>query len=113
MGKNLPPCTRGLKAFKKGCPMRPWNGVDGCPLWVDIYLPTKEGERIRIEECVDLYQVRLQYSTNQLLEGNQQAIEKFRNNMSVDGSPKPDPAMIRMAEMMAIQNFQKSLPEKL
>lgn len=94
-----PPCIRGLKRFeKKGCPQMEWNGREGCPAWIDIQLPIQGGkEQLKIKECVDMYQVRLQYSTNALLEGNQQAIESFRNGMvypAQDGQcyPKPDPA---------------------
>lgn len=59
-------------------------------------------EKIMIRECLDLWIARLHWGTNQLLEGNQQAIESFRNNMTVEGCPRPDPAMLRMLEL--IQN---------
>jgi hypothetical protein len=93
-----PPCIRGLPQFKKGCPGRGWDGESGCPAWIEINLPTKGGERVDIKECVDLFHARLQLSTNQLLEGNQQAIESFRNNMTeigVDGvaMPKVNPLL--------------------
>jgi hypothetical protein len=81
-----------LREFKKGCPQRCWDGESGCPAWIEINLPTKSGERMDIKECVDIFQSRLQMSTNQLLEGNQQAIESFRNNMTevgVDGVSRP------------------------
>ena len=94
------PCIRGLNEFKKGCPRCCWNeeaGI-GCPAWIDKKMKAKNGEDIHIKECLDLYMARLHYSTNALLEGNQQAIEKFRNNMSVEGMPKPDPALKEIVE---------------
>ena len=102
-----PPCIRGLIAFKKGCPQRSWNGEDGCPAWVEVEMKSKNGEKITIKECLDLHMARLHFGTNMLLEGNQQAIETFRNNMSIEGSPKPDPAILALANI--IDSSQKRL----
>ena len=101
-----PPCIRGLRAYKKGCPQRPWNGESGCPAWIEKQLPTKGGtETTRIAECLDMFMMRLHYDANRLLEGNQQAIETFRNNMSEPGQPKPDPILARM-----LVELQPALP---
>ena len=80
---SKPPCIRGLKQFKKGCPQREWNGVDGCPGWITRPIVTKDNptEARPANECIDLYMARLQWDTNALLEGNQQAVESFRNGM--------------------------------
>jgi hypothetical protein len=58
--------------------------------------------------CVDLWTFRLLFDACGLLEGNQQAIESFRNNMStVDeagrGMPKPDPASVAVYQILALQ----------
>ena len=104
MQKKLrPPCIRGIQAFKKGCPQRAFTDrdPDGCPAWIELSMPTKGGtDSIKISECVDLYKARLQFDSNRLLEGNVQAIESFRNNMSTDRGPRPDPAMVRMVEFI-------------
>ena len=95
-----PPCIRGLAAFKKGCPQRSWNGTDGCSAWIEKRMSTKGGQEfVEIKECLDHYMARLQFDTNRLLEGNQQAVESFRNNVSVDGAPKPDPALVRLVQI--------------
>lgn len=92
-----PPCIRGLKEFKKGCPCRPWDGETGCPAWAEL-LVTPNGEPLKqkdkIGKCLDHWALDLQLKSLGLLEGNQQAIESFRNNMTVDGSPRPDPAVV-------------------
>lgn len=100
-----PPCIRGLSEFRKGCPQRTWDGESGCPAWIDRTLPKKGGtEMVRIHECLDLFTMRLRYDANALLEGNQQAIEMFRNNMTVPGSPKPDPALSRFVQLLEESN---------
>ncbi|BBO74384.1 hypothetical protein DSCW_18010 [Desulfosarcina widdelii] len=106
-----PPCIRGLKEFKKGCPQRSWNGEDGCPAWVEADLKAKDGGNVRVAECLDLYRARLHWHTNALLLGNQQATESFRNNMTEtdhngNGRPKPDPAV--MALIGVLDDMQKS-----
>ena len=96
-----PPCIRGLAVFKKGCPQRGWDGEDGCPAWVDKTMTNQGGtEQYKIAMCLDLYMAHLQYDTNRLLEGNQQATESFRNNMSTPEGPKPDPAVLHLVHVM-------------
>ena len=104
------PCIRGIQAFRKGCPMRPWNGEDGCPAWIEMEMQDKSGNRVLIKECLDLYMARLHYSTNALLEGNQQAVESFRNNMTTAKGPKPDPAVLRLLQVVEEIN---SLPKQI
>jgi len=98
-----PPCIRGLKAFKGGCPQRPWDGESGCPAWVEL-LVTPKGEpnkpKDKVGKCIDHWNLELTLTSLGLLEGNQRAIETFRNNMTVEGSPKPDPAIVQMIGMM-------------
>jgi len=96
-----------LKQFSAGCPARKWNGTDGCPAWVEVDMLLQNGqEKVQIRECLDLYQARLGYDTNRLLEGVQQCIQSFRNGMvftAPDGSahPKPDPAVAKLAMIAA------------
>lgn len=100
-----PPCIRGLKKFEKsGCPCRAWDGESGCPAWVEL-LVTPPNEPLKpkdkIGKCIDHWQIDFWLKSLGLLEGNQQAIESFRNNMTVDGSPKPDPAIILLANALS------------
>jgi hypothetical protein len=98
-----PPCIRGLKEFKKGCPQQPWNGVSGCPAWVEL-LVTPEGAPLKpkdkIGKCIDHWDIELRLKALGLLEGNQRATESFRNNMSTDRGPRPDPALLKMINMI-------------
>lgn len=103
-----PPCMRGLKEFKKGCPQKPWNGEDGCPAWVELLVtpmnePTKPKDKIG--KCIEHWKIELQLKSLALLEGNQMAIESFRNNMTTPGCPKPDPAVVRLVQAME-QHYQ-------
>ncbi len=113
MGKrNGPPCIRGLKPYEKsGCPCRPWDGENGCPAWVEL-LVTPAGEPLKpkdkIGKCLDHWDLELRLKSLGLLEGNQQAIESFRNNMSVTGSPKPDPALVRLVEV--VEEYKEKIP---
>jgi len=100
-----PPCIRGLKQFaKKGCPMRPWSPADpgGCPAWVQKDIPDKSGGKAHIAECLDLYMARMAWHTNALLEGNQQAIESFRNNTAASASALYELAANRQPEVKKI-----------
>ena len=115
--KNKPPCIRGLDKFKKGCPEKcydPDSGL-GCPAWIDLELSTKGGtEKIIIKECLDLYTMRLQFYNNCLLEGNQQAIESFRNGMVYkndhgDIVPKPSNADVLLLNLLANYNKKSSI----
>ena len=63
-----------------------------------------------MKECLDLYMLRLQFYNNCLLEGNQQAIEGFRNGMVYKDNngnvvPKPSNADIMLLNLLS--NFQK------
>lgn len=102
------PCTRGLSAFKKGCPGQSWDGENGCPLWREDLITVPEGngtKEVVRAQCVDLWQYDFMWWNHARMSGTQQAVEMFRNNMSVAGSPKPDPAMVRILE--AIEKGQK------
>jgi hypothetical protein len=103
-----PPCIRGLHAFRNGCPQHAWNGDTGCPAWVERDMMQKGGaDKIHVAECVDMFMSRMAWDRNGLLEGNQQAVESFRNGMvfTANGQthPKPDPAVAKMA--MELQRF--------
>lgn len=96
-----PPCIRGLRNFKRGCPGKPWNGEEGCPAWVELLVTPKDEPakpKDKIGHCIDHWMVELKLKELGLLEGNQIAIESFRNNMSIDGYPKPDPAVLRLVD---------------
>jgi hypothetical protein len=99
MKKERRPCIRGLKAFSRGCPMKMWDGESGCPAWIEL-LVTPRNEpakpKDKVGRCIDHWMLELKLSELGLLEGNQRAIESFRNNMSVDGSPKPDPVIVKL-----------------
>ena len=111
-----PPCIRGLSCFRKGCPQRPWNGEDGCPAWIEVDMRSKDGQVVeKIRECVDLYLPRLIFSTNCLLEGNQQAVESFRNGMVFKDehgavSPKPNPAEVLL--LRVFEKIQENMAQK-
>ncbi len=100
------PCIRNLDPFrKKGCPQKLWDGKEGCPCWIEKVVPIKEGEKTIIKQCVDLWMFKLHWDANCLLEGNQQAVESFRNGMvEVDNNgkvqPKPDPATILLINLI-------------
>lgn len=95
------PCIRGLKEFKKGCPEKAWDGNSGCPAWKEYTIPGQGGNApFILKDCVDCTSEYWQIEALKLLEGNQVAIETFRNNMSTEGSPKPDPALMKIATLM-------------
>lgn len=94
-----PPCIRGIM---KRCPQAPWNGADGCPAWVEMTVATK-GDPLKKEvrkQCIDLWQHDFSLAALGLLEGNQRATESFRNNMTVEGQPKPDPALLKLVKIL-------------
>lgn len=104
---NKMPCIRNLKMFSRsGCPQKEWNGSEGCPAWKKIIVATKENplkKEIK-EQCIDLWQFELQWSSLGILEGNQQAVESFRNGMIYSGTdgktyPKSDPALVALLQM--------------
>lgn len=101
------PCMRGLKRFEKtGCPRKPWDGERGCSAWVELLItpdnePTKAKDKVG--NCLDIWNLELRLKSLGLLEGNQRAIESFRNNMSVEGSPKSDPGVVTLLHAVARQ----------
>jgi len=111
-----PPCIRDLERFKKsGCPQKPWDGKEGCPAWIEMAV-SKKGNPLEKEirkQCIDIWIFEFQWSMLGLLEGNQQAIESFRNGMVQeyeDGKtePKSDPAALALLRVFKeIQNKQR------
>ena len=77
----MSPCIRGLSQFKKGCPEKVWNGKEGCPAWVEMSIPDPEniGKHKIEKKCLDLWYFTFQWAALSLLEGNQKAVESFRN----------------------------------
>jgi len=103
VSKTKPPCIRGLAAFKKGCCEKEWDGESGCPAWVEL-LVTPRGEPLKpkdkIGRCIDRWQLEFALTTLGLLEGNQKAVESFRNNMTTEHGPKPDPAVAYLVQLL-------------
>lgn len=99
---SMPPCIRGIKQFSKGCPQKEWNGQDGCPAWKELTV-TVRGEPLKKQikkQCIDLWLHDFQYEALGLLLGNQQATESFRNNMTTEEGPKPDPAVLGLMQLI-------------
>jgi hypothetical protein len=98
-----PPCIRGIV---KHCPQKSWDGSEGCPAWIEMTIATK-GDPLKKEirkQCIDLWQHDFSLAALGLLEGNQQATESFRNNMTTsDGRPKPDPALLKLVQLLEIR----------
>ena len=103
----MPICIRNLKAFKRGCP-----GSNECPCWKELQV-RDENNPVKIKtksQCIDLWNFDLQYDMLRLLEGNQEAIERFRNAVAQPdpndplndnkASPKPDPAILKLVELL-------------
>lgn len=107
-----PVCIRGLKEFKNGCPGRTWNGEEGCQCWIEETVAKQDNPLVTetLGLCLDLWMFKLAWHNNKLTEGNQQAVEKFRNAMcEVDpndpyndnkAKPKADNAMIRLVDLL-------------
>ena len=102
--KKRRPCILGLRQFEKtGCPQKSWDGEEGCPAWKELILSNRENplKKENKAQCIMEWQFEFQWSMLGLLEGNQQAIETFRNGMVSTGAdgvtyPKPDPAMVTL-----------------
>jgi len=99
-----PPCIRNLNRFvKKGCPQKFWDGKEGCPCWIEMSI-SERGNPLKKEvkkQCTDIWMWDFNWAMLGLLEGNQQAVESFRNGMvqkTKDGQtvPKPDPAVVSL-----------------
>ena len=102
------PCIRGLKPFKI-CPGKEWNGKEGCPLWFEDLITVQEGQakkEVLRGQCVDRWQYDFLWWNNARLAGNQEAVETFRNNMTVSGSPRPDPAVMQLVTIL--KEYQRS-----
>ena len=124
MAKKRPPCIRNLKCFEEdGCPQQCWDGEDGCTAWIEMNVASKDNPQIpqMKKMCVDMWQFDLSFSTLAALEGNQQAIESFRNGMvMVDPEgvthPKPDPGVLQLIhtvqEQIKKQNIIKDYEEQ-
>ena len=108
MAKKRPPCIRNLKCFEEtGCPQCSWDGEEGCTAWIEMNVGQKDNPNVPVlkKMCVDMWGFDLAFSTLGALEGNQQAIESFRNGMvMVDPEgrthPKPDPAVVELLNMV-------------
>lgn len=121
MNKNKPPCIRGLKEFRNGCPQKLWStdNPDGCPAWIEkivVYRGEQNNEspkEIVIKQCLDLWMFKLAWDQCSLLEGNQQATESFRNGMVQTGEdgkdyPKPDLGVIQICRLFnTVKNERK------
>ncbi len=111
MAKKRPPCIRNLKCFEEtGCPQCEWDGEEGCTAWKEMTVGTAEsqGKPVTKKMCVDMWQFDFSYSILGALEGNQQAIESFRNGMvQMDSQgttqPKPDPGVLILLNMVQEQ----------
>lgn len=114
MRKNKPPCIRNLDKFRKlGCPEKQWDGEEGCTCWIelDVAMRKDPDERKIKRQCLDMWLWEFNWSMLGLLEGNQRAVESFRNGMLQQGPnaeffPKPDPATV------ALLSLFKKLEEK-
>ena len=108
MAKNRPPCIRNLKCFEEtGCPQCSWDGEEGCTAWVELNVGSKENPNVPVlkKMCVDMWGFDLTFSILGALEGNQQALESFRNGMVMvdpEGAthPKPDPGVPQLLNMV-------------
>jgi len=106
------PCIRGLKAFKKGCPEKAWNGSDGCPAWKEYTIPQTDGKPIILRDCIDGLSEHWRFEALKLLEGNQKATESFRNGMcesAPDGKvyPKMDRAVLGLVEILQTEQRKR------
>ncbi|MEE9440605.1 MAG: hypothetical protein V3V27_01605 [Candidatus Thermoplasmatota archaeon] len=107
MAKKRPPCMRNLDRFKKnGCPEKAWDGEEGCQCWKELTTTTMADAQPKLRKmCIDEWMFDLKLTELGLLEGNQQAMEAFRNGM-LDTSnpnelrPKPDAATIHLINLL-------------
>lgn len=122
MNKRInPPCVRNLEIFKKtGCPQKCWDGEEGCSAWIEMTVAEKDAplKPVIKKMCIDLWQFDLSVSILGALEGNQKALESFRNGVvEVDKTtgetrPKPDPAVISLLQMVHDQITKKQIVER-
>jgi hypothetical protein len=117
MAKKRPPCIRNLKCFEEtGCPEREWDGEEGCTAWMEMVVGTKAdtGRPKTKRMCIDMWQFDFSFSILGALEGNQQAIESFRNGMVMvdpEGQthPKPDPGVLSLLNMVHQQIHKQQI----
>jgi hypothetical protein len=117
MSKKKPPCIRNLSSFKKGCPQTLWDGEEGCPCWIEMTFPKKDNpkETEILKHCVDIWMFIMQRDALGLLEGNQAAIESFRNGMTFaagDGKtyPRANPASVELLKIFEQMKNQIVIP---
>jgi hypothetical protein len=111
MAKKRPPCIRNLKCFEEtGCPERSWDGDEGCTAWMEMTVGSRENPQTpEIKKmCIDMWMFDIGISQLGALDGNQQAIESFRNGMvQMDSQgtvhPKPDPGVLSLLNMVQEQ----------
>jgi hypothetical protein len=120
MSKKKPPCIRNLSSFKKGCPQITWNGEEGCSCWIEMSFPKKDNpkETEIIKNCVDIWMFVMQRDALGLLEGNQAAIESFRNGMTFaaeDGKtyPRANPASVELLKIFEQMKSQVVIPSNV
>lgn len=115
------PCIRNLEKFKKnGCPQKEWDEEtgEGCPYWREIETQTK-GEQVPSlkKMCIDEWMFEFKITELGLIEGNQVALEEFRNGMiyrDENGrlNPKPDAGMIQLLNYLGKQIERKKIIEE-
>ena len=121
MAKTYTPCIRGLKCFeKKGCPLAEYNKdtEEGCPafIFMDISEINNPASKKRVGKCVDIWQHELKLRELALLEGNQQAVESFRNGMlyiDQEGRTQPRSTQASLATAFALNEISTSLQNRL
>ncbi len=113
----LPPCIRNLSKFKKGCPEKSWDGKEGCTCWIEMTIPNEENPLKRDigKHCIDMWMFILKRASLSLLEGNQIAIESFRNGMifqTENGKsfPRANPASIELLKIFEQMKNQVVIP---
>ena len=119
-----PPCIRNLDRFKKGCPQKIWDGQEGCPCWIEMAVANRENplKKEVKKNCIDLWAFDFNWAILGLLEGNQEATERFRNAMvqpdpndplnDNKAFPKSDPAMVKLYSLFeSMRNEQRIIFE--
>lgn len=113
-----PPCIRNLKAFKNGCPQEPFNPNTGkgCPAWIVKNMVSRKNpiETESISQCIDMWMLTLNWDTNMLLEGTQQAIESFRNNSLEQGPdgktiPKTPHGLAELVRILREEQYRRQV----
>ncbi len=105
-----PPCIRGLKVFKDGCPQKMWDGEEGCSAWVEMTYESDDPAQatIIIKACLDIVTFDLQLKAMKLLEGNQLATEGLKNGLCevIDGKtePKPNVASTQLMQLLTMKH---------